>query len=72
MLTACDLAQAVRAGDLDPVAVTECALARISSRDKAIGAFRRTRTQEAMRKARALRRRPDFAQLPLAGIPIAI
>lgn len=72
MLTATDLAAAVRAGELDPVAVTECALARILSGDGAIGAFRRVRTEEAVVEARALRERPDFAELPLAGVPIAI
>jgi amidase len=72
VLTATDLAAAVRAGELDPVAVTECALARILSGDGAIGAFRRVRTEEAVVEARALRERPDFAELPLAGVPIAI
>jgi amidase len=72
VLKATDLAAAVRAGELDPVAVTECALARILSGDGAIGAFRRVRTEEAVVEARALRERPDFAELPLAGVPIAI
>ena len=60
MLTATDLAAAVRAGELGPVDVTECALARILSGDGAIGAFRRVRTEEAVVEARALRERPDF------------
>jgi amidase len=71
-LTATDLAAAVRAGELDPVAVTGCALARILSGDGAIGAFRRVRTEEAVVEARAIRERPDFAELPLAAVPIAI
>ena len=52
VMCATDLAQAVRAGDLDPVAVTESALTRISSLDDAIRAFRRVRTAEAVAEAR--------------------
>jgi Amidase len=72
MLTATDLAQAVRAGDLDPVTVTESALTKIASGDEAIGAFRRVRTREAIAEARALQQRPDLGDLALAGVPIAI
>jgi Asp-tRNA(Asn)/Glu-tRNA(Gln) amidotransferase A subunit family amidase len=36
ILTAADLAQAVRAGDLEPVAVTESAWTRISALDETI------------------------------------
>jgi len=72
MRTATDLAQAVRSGGLDPVALTEGALARISARDAAIGAFRRVRTTEAVAEARALQQRPDLADLALAGVPTAV
>lgn len=72
MLTVADLAQAVRAGDLDPVTVTERALASISSGNHAIGAFRRVRHKEAVAEARALRQRRDLGELALAGVPIAI
>ena len=72
VMCATDLAQAVRSGDLDPVAVTESALARISAFDEAIGAFRRVRTTEAVVEARALQQRPDLTHLALAGVPIAV
>src|ERR1700756_379003 len=71
-LTAADLARAARAGEVDPVRVTECVLARIASGNEAIGAFRRVRTEEALAEARALKQRPDLAELVLAGVPIAI
>jgi amidase len=72
VLTAADLARAARAGEVDPVRVTECVLARIASGNEAIGAFRRVRTEEALAEARALKQRPDLAELVLAGVPIAI
>jgi len=62
----------VRAGTLDPVRITEEALERISARDDTIGAFRRVRAQEALAEARAVGVRPDLADLPLAGVPIAV
>ncbi|MDT5356221.1 MAG: amidase [Mycobacterium sp.] len=71
-LTATDLARAVRAGDLDPVAVAEDTLARISSGNQAFGAFRRVRYQEAVAEAGALKERADLAELALAGVPIAV
>jgi amidase len=72
VICATDLAQAVRAGTLDPIEVTENALARISYRDNAIGAFRRVRNREAVAEARALQQRPDLTDLALAGVPIAV
>jgi amidase len=62
----------VRAGSLDPVRVTEDVLARILAGDAAIGTFRRVRAEEAVTEARAVGERPDLADLPLAGVPIAV
>ena len=70
--TAVELAKAVQSGELDPVQVTEEALARIAAADPVVGAFRRVRTEEALAEARALKDRPDLAALPLAGVPIAV
>ena len=72
MLTATDLARLVREGGLDPVAVAEDALARISSGNEAFGAFRRVRYAEAVAEARAVKERSDLAELALAGVPIAV
>jgi amidase len=70
--TADEVAEGVRAGTLDPVRITEEALERIAARDDTIGAFRRIRAQEALAEARAVGARPDRADLPLAGVPIAV
>ena len=70
--TAVELAKAVRAGELDPVQVTKEALARIAAVDGVVGAFRRVRGDEALAEALALKERSDLAELPLAGVPIAV
>jgi amidase len=70
--TAVELAKAVRAGELDPVQVTKEALARIAAADGVVGAFRRVRGDEALAEALALKERSDLAELPLAGVPIAV
>jgi amidase len=70
--TAVEVARAVRAGELDPVQVTKEALARIAAADGMVGAFRRVRVDEALAEALALKERPDLAELPLAGVPIAV
>jgi amidase len=70
--TAVELAKAVRTGELDPVQVTKDALARIAAADGVVGAFRRVRGDEALAEALALKERSDLAELPLAGVPIAV
>lgn len=70
--TAVEIAAAVRTGELDPVQVTREALDRIAAADGVIGAFRRVRTEEALAEAAALAGRADLAELPLAGVPIAV
>ncbi|MER6899729.1 amidase family protein, partial [Amycolatopsis sp. NPDC000740] len=70
--TAVEIARGVRAGELDPVEVTEAALARIAAADGVVGAFRRVRFAEARAEAAEVAARPDLASLPLAGVPVAV
>src|SRR6266508_3734487 len=70
--TAVEIAAAVRAGDLDPVQVTQDALDRIATADGDVGAFRRVREVEALAEAAEVAARPDLASLPLAGVPVAV
>ncbi|TNC29592.1 amidase family protein [Amycolatopsis alkalitolerans] len=69
--TATELARAVRAGELDPVRLTERVLDGIETADRVVGAFRKVR-HEAVAEARELARRADLAGLPLAGVPVAV
>ncbi len=70
--TATELATRVRAGEADPLRITEDALARISAADGVLGAFRTVRGKAAQAEAASLRDRPDLAELPLAGVPVAV
>ncbi len=70
--TAVEIAASVRAGELDPVQVTQDALNRIAAADGVVGAFRRVRAKEALAEAAEVAARPDLASLPLAGVPVAI
>ena len=70
--TATDLAALVRAGELDPVAVTRDHLARIAARDVTVDAFEVVLADDALAEAAALAERDDLAELPLAGVPVAI
>src|SRR3954447_16709414 len=72
VLTAVDIAASVRAGTLDPVNVVQEALDRIAAADGAGAAFRRVRTEEALREAAEIAARPDLGSLPLAGVPVAV
>lgn len=70
--TATETAAAVRAGDLTARDAVEAALARIAEHDARLGAFQVVRHAAALAEADAVDRRPDRADLPLAGVPIAI
>ena len=70
--TAVEIAASVRTGALTARAATEAALARIEKADDAIGAFRDVRVFAALREADELDARDDRADLPLAGVPIAV
>src|SRR5664279_2349504 len=70
--TAAAISAAVRAGTSTATeAVTE-ALDRIADRDPALRAFVVVRRQTALAEAAALDDQPDRAELPLAGVPVAI
>ncbi len=70
--TAVDIAAAVRGGALTARAATEEALARIAERDTDIGAFQLVRVARALAEADAVDVRADRAELPLAGVPVAV
>jgi len=72
VLTAVEIAASVRAGQLDPVQVTQEALDRIAAADGVVGAFRRVRAEDALKEAAEVTTRPDLASLPLAGVPVAV
>src|SRR3954470_939279 len=67
-----ECAEAVRARRTSARALTEQALARIADRDGDIGAFQVVRGDRALAEADAVDGRPDRAELPLAGVPLAI
>ncbi|MEO3875463.1 amidase [Nonomuraea sp. B12E4] len=69
--SAVEIATAVRRGEVTAVTVVEEHLHAISERDSGIGAFRLVRGQ-AVDEAHALRKRRDLAELPLAGVPVAV
>lgn len=69
--TATEIASAVRHGDVSATTVVEEHLHAISERNPAVGAFRLVREQ-ALDEARALQKRRDLAELPLAGVPVAV
>lgn len=72
LLTATELANAVRSGKLTAVEVTKAALDRVAKHDSQVGAFQLVRAQRALEEAASLDARGDLAALPLAGVPIAI
>ncbi|WP_430330689.1 amidase [Rhodococcus sp. ACT016] len=70
--TAVSIAARVRDGTLSPVAAVDDALRRIEHRDPRIRAFVRVLGERARADAEVLASRPDLADLPLAGVPVAI
>jgi amidase len=70
--SAVDLARAVRAGEASPAEVVEAHLAQIGRLNGAVGAFVALREEAAVAEARDLAGRRDLADLPLAGVPVAI
>ncbi|MDH6132016.1 amidase [Kitasatospora sp. MAA4] len=69
---AVEIAAAVRAGEVTAREVVAEHLARIADLDGRVGAFRTVWPERALAEAQALDRRPDLADLPLAGVPVAI
>lgn len=66
------IAAAVRTGQMDPRDGVEASLAAIAERNPSVGAFVLVRADAARAEAAALAERPDLADLPLAGVPVAI
>src|SRR5215813_4574638 len=71
-LPATEMAHRVRARLESPVDLLRAHLERIAALDPAIGAFQVVRADQAMAEAAALAERDDLAELPLAGVPVAI
>ncbi|MFE1312018.1 amidase [Streptomyces sp. NPDC058755] len=70
--TAAEIAAAVRAKEVTPREVVAEHLARIERLDGRIGAFRKVRAEAALAEADAVASRADLAELPLAGVPVAV
>ncbi|AIS01770.1 amidase [Streptomyces glaucescens] len=70
--TAAEIAAAVREKQVTPREVVAEHLARIERLDGRIGAFRVVRAEAALREADEVGARGDLADLPLAGVPVAV
>jgi amidase len=70
--SAIEIATDVRAGRRTPRDVVDACLARIAAEDHSIGAFQAVDHAGARRAADELTGRPDLAELPLAGVPVAV
>jgi aspartyl-tRNA(Asn)/glutamyl-tRNA(Gln) amidotransferase subunit A len=71
--TAVAIASAVRSGDTSAVDVCRAALDRIRAHDPLIGAFRSVDAEGALSRAAEIDgRREELADLPLAGVPVAV
>ncbi|AZQ32859.1 amidase [Streptomyces cyaneochromogenes] len=70
--TAAEIAAAVREKQATPREVVAEHLARIERLDGRVGAFRLVRAEAALAEADEVGSRADLAELPLAGVPVAI
>ncbi|MGW4536695.1 amidase [Streptomyces chartreusis] len=70
--TATEIAAAVREKRATPREVVAEHLARIKRLDGGIGAFRVVRAEAALAEADEVASRGDLAELPLAGVPVAV
>ncbi|WP_369393718.1 amidase [Streptomyces sp. CG1] len=70
--TAAETAAAVRAKEVTPREVVAECLARIERLDGRIGAFRKVRAEASLAEADTVAARADLAELPLAGVPVAV
>lgn len=71
-LSAVGIAAAVRAGEVTAGEVVAGHLDRVGRLNAELGAFVRIRAAEAAGEAQAVDARADRAQLPLAGVPVAV
>ncbi|MBR7829179.1 amidase [Actinospica sp. MGRD01-02] len=67
-----EIARAVRAGQLRPTDAVRQSLDRIARLEPGIGAFRTVRAESALAEAAQVEARADLAELPLAGVPVAV
>jgi len=70
--TAAEIAAAVREKRATPREVVAEHLARIERLDGRVGAFRVVRAESALAEADEVGGRADLAELPLAGVPVAV
>jgi amidase len=70
--TARDIARAVRRGDASATQVVADHLDYIQAHDGTLNAFRVVRAAAAITEAEAVDEQEDLANLPLAGVPIAV
>ncbi|MFD8200429.1 amidase [Streptomyces sp. NPDC059701] len=70
--TAAEIAAAVREKRVTPREVVASHLARIERLDGRVGAFRAVRAEAALAEADEVGARGDLAELPLAGVPVAV
>jgi amidase len=70
--TASDIAAAVRSGEVTARDIVAQHLDRIARLNPELGAFVRVRSGEAIAEAEKVDAQADRAQLPLAGVPVAI
>jgi amidase len=70
--TAKQIARAVRRGDASAAEVVSDHLAHITARGAVVRAFRLLRAGEALAEADAVDAQPELANLPLAGVPVAV
>jgi amidase len=66
------MAELVRERQVGPVELVQAHLDRVAEREPGIRAFQVVRHEQALAEAAALAERPDLAELPLAGVPVAI
>jgi len=71
-LPATELAARVRSGQVSAVEVVRAHLAHLADVESRIGAFRVVRTEAALAEAAAVDADPHRAELPLAGVPVAV
>ncbi|GAA2892315.1 MULTISPECIES: amidase [Streptomyces] len=70
--TAAEISAAVREKRVPPREVVAEHLRRIERFDGRVGAFRTVRAEAALAEAEEVAARGDFADLPLAGVPVAV
>jgi amidase len=70
--SAARIAEGVRRSEVTARDVVAAHLERIAQLDERVGAFRRVRAKAALAEADAVDGRKDLADLPMAGVPVAV